>query len=164
MTITEVKCIGRYRKWFWISKFHDKKRDILLSGMTLSGTHCTCTSLVYVVPSWPFSYAHVYMYRYEQPTVEGLKEDNLGNKMLQVNKMLYMYMYSGMSVIWTSVIWTRQSTERPSQSDHVQIWHCTCFLMNTGHGCYVFSNRTHSDSVLPHSIVGSLAFLCCGHL
>ena len=40
MTLTEVKCIGRYRKWFWISKFHDKKRDILLSGMTLSGIHC----------------------------------------------------------------------------------------------------------------------------
>ena len=41
MTLTEVKCMGRYRKWFWISKFYDKKRDILLSGMTLSGTHCT---------------------------------------------------------------------------------------------------------------------------
>ena len=36
---------------------------------------------------------HMNMCRYEQPTVEGLKEDNLGNKMLQVCGCIYMYMY-----------------------------------------------------------------------
>ena len=48
MTLTEVKCIGRYRKWVWISKFHDKKWNILLSGMTLSGTHCITNIYMHV--------------------------------------------------------------------------------------------------------------------
>ena len=29
-----------YGKWFWISGLYDYKRDIVLNGMILSGTHC----------------------------------------------------------------------------------------------------------------------------
>ena len=32
--------MGKHRKWFWISGLYDNKRDILLNGMTLSGTDC----------------------------------------------------------------------------------------------------------------------------
>ena len=34
-----VKYMGKHRKWFWISGLYDNKRDILLNGMILSGTH-----------------------------------------------------------------------------------------------------------------------------
>ena len=32
--------MGKHRKWFWISGLYDYKRDIVLNGMILSGTHC----------------------------------------------------------------------------------------------------------------------------
>ena len=34
--------MGKHRKWFWISGLYDYKRDILLNGMILSGTHGHC--------------------------------------------------------------------------------------------------------------------------
>ena len=36
----------KVQKWFWISVLHDNKRDILLNGIILSGTHCTYTKYV----------------------------------------------------------------------------------------------------------------------
>ena len=33
-------------KWFWNLDVYDNKRDILLSGMTLSGIHCTLIQAV----------------------------------------------------------------------------------------------------------------------
>ena len=37
--------MGKHRKWFWISGLYDYKRDILLNGMILSGTHCIRVSM-----------------------------------------------------------------------------------------------------------------------
>ena len=63
-----------------------------------------------------------------------------------MDNQLLLTVYSGMSVIRTSDIWTRQSTERPSNS---------CFLINA----HIPWHQLHEKTALhvPRLIVGGLA-------
>ena len=36
----------KVQKWFGISVLYDNKRDILLNGMILSGTHCSTIEII----------------------------------------------------------------------------------------------------------------------
>ena len=47
--ICGVKSIHIIRKWFGISIFYYIKRYILIKGIILSGTHCTCIIIIYKV-------------------------------------------------------------------------------------------------------------------
>ena len=41
MTLPGLWSMSIIDEWFWIVTLYDNKRDILISGMILSGIHCT---------------------------------------------------------------------------------------------------------------------------
>ena len=52
MTLPGLWSMSIIDKWFWIVTLYDNKRDILISGMILSGIYCICIymSVTLLVP------------------------------------------------------------------------------------------------------------------
>ena len=46
MTLPGLWSMSIIDEWFWIATLYDNKRDILISGMILSGIHCIQTDII----------------------------------------------------------------------------------------------------------------------
>ena len=50
MTLPGLWSMSIIDEWFWIVTLYDNKRDILISGMILSGIHCNWCCIALLLP------------------------------------------------------------------------------------------------------------------